>query len=193
MSGSAPITRLSRICDAVEIVPLEIDQMSDLRHLHALSARRLAAGILSDLEIEAFAAHIYSDTYSMRLSEVVRARRLLGARLDGALVATAGWTPANDAGAVARLLGVFVSPLYAREGIGRLLVEAVEAQALQAGFGVCTVRAPLGAADFFAALGYDIASHGVWPLDREAAIPVAFMRKATARPAAEQPGTVGGG
>lgn len=159
--------------------------MSDLRHLHALSARRLAAGMLSDFEIEAFAAHIYSDSYSMRLSEVVRARRLLGARLDGALVATAGWTPANDAGAVARLLGVFVSPLYARQGIGRMLVEMVETQALQAGFAVCTVRAPLGASDFFAALGYDVASHGVWPLDREAALPVAFMRKVTSRPPTE--------
>lgn len=182
MSGSAPSARADRIADALEIGLAEIDQMSDLRHLHALSARRLAAGMLSDQEIEAFASHIYSDSYSLRLSEVVRARRLLAARLDGNLVATAGWTPANDAGAVARLVGVFVSPLYARQGIGRLLVEAVEVQAMQAGFAVCTVRAPLGAADFFAALGYEAASHGVWPLEREAALPVAFMRRVMARP-----------
>jgi GNAT superfamily N-acetyltransferase len=181
MSSSAPIGRPTGITDALEMAPAEIDEMSDLRHLHALSARRLAAGMLSDGEIEAFAAHIYSDAYSLRLSEVVRARRLVAARLGSTLVATAGWTPANDSGAVARLMAVFVSPLYARQGIGRMLVDTVEVLAQQAGFAVCTVRAPLGAADFFAALGYEAASHGVWPLDRESAIPVAFMRKVTGR------------
>ena len=161
--------------------------MSELRHLHALSARRLAAGMLSESEIIAFANHIYSEAYSARIAEIVRVRRLLAARLDGALVGTAGWTPANDAGSVARLIGVFVSPLYARLGIGRRLVEAVEAEAHQAGFAVYTIRAPLGAAEFFARLGYDVASHGVWPLDREAALPVAFMRKVAPVKSAAKP------
>jgi GNAT superfamily N-acetyltransferase len=179
MSGSSPIAPTDGISDALEIAPAGIDQMSDLRHLHALSARRLAAGMLSEAEIEAFASYIYTEAYSGRLTEVVQARRLLVARLDGALVASAGWTPANDAGAIARLTGVFVSPLYARQGIGRRLLERVETQALQAGFAICTVRAPLGAAPFFARIGYDVASHGVWPIDRDTALPVAFMRKTT--------------
>lgn len=177
MSGSAPTAQASDLARAIEIGPVEIDHMSELRHLHALSARRLAAGMLSEGEIIAFANHIYSEAYSARIAEIVRVRRLLAARLDGALVGTAGWTPANDAGSVARLMGVFVSPLYARLGIARRLVEAVEAEAHQAGFAVYTIRAPLGAAEFFARLGYDVASHGVWPLDRDAALPVAFMRK----------------
>lgn len=166
---------------AVEIGTAEIDEMSSLRHLHASSARRLAAGMLSESEIDAFAAHIYTETYSQRIAEVVQARRMLAARLAGGLIGTAGWTPANDAGAVARLVGVFVAPLHARQGVGRALVEMIEAQARQAGFSMFTVRAPLGAAEFFLHLGYEAASHGVWPLTREVALPVAFLRKTDAR------------
>lgn len=162
---------------SIGIAPVEIDHMSDVRYLHVLSARRLAAGMLSEGEITAFASHLKSEPYSARLAEIVQAKRLMAARLGNALAGTAGWIPANDAGAVARLVGVFVSPLYARLGIGRLLVETVEGHARQAGFGVFTIRAPLGASGFFANLGYEVASHGVWPLDRDTAVPVAFMRK----------------
>lgn len=190
MSGTAPNSLEANLTGAIEIALVDIDQMSDVRHLHAVSARRLAAGMLSEPEIEAFAAYIYSEAYSARLSEVIRAGRLQSARLDGTLIATAGWTPANDAGAVARLIGVFVSPLYARMGIGRRLVTLVETETRQAGYQTFTIRAPLGAAEFFAQLGYHVASHGVWPLTRETALPVAFMRKVMpARPAAKTAAT----
>ena len=187
MSGSAPTAPASDLARAIEIGPAEIDNMSELRHLHALSARRLAAGMFSEAEIASFASYIYSEAYSARIADIVRVRRLLAARLDGALIGTAGWTPANDAGAVARLMGVFISPLYARLGVGRRLVAAVEAEAHQAGFAVFTIRAPLGAAEFFTRLGYDVASHGVWPLDRDAALPVAFMRKIARVASVQQP------
>ena len=151
--------------------------MSSIRHLHASSARRLTAGMLSEAEIAAFALHIYSDAYSARMAEVVHAGRLTAARLHGELLGTAGWTPANDAGSVARLLGVFVSPLHARRGIGRLVVEAAERQARQAGFTVFTIRAPVGAAGFFELAGYEVSSSGVWTLTRDVPLPVVFLRK----------------
>lgn len=184
MTGLMPPKPASTFIDAVVVAPVDIDHMSDVRHLHALSARRLAAGMLSEAEIVAFAQHLYSEAYSARLADIVQSKRLLGARLPDMLVGTAGWTPANDAGSVARLVGVFISPLYAGMGLGRLLIEAVEAEARLAGFANFTIRAPLGASGFFAHLGYEVASHGVWPLDREVALPVAFMRKSdpVARP-----------
>ncbi len=163
--------------EAIEVGRAVIDEMSSVRHLHSISAKRLAAGMLSEPEIAAFVDHIYSDGYSARMADVVAAGRLTTARLSGELVGSAGWLVANDSGAVARLIGVFVSPLYARQGIGRVLVAAAEAQARQAGFGTFTIRAPLGASAFFEHLGYEIASHGVWPLTRETALPVAFLRK----------------
>ena len=177
MTGTTTTTASDLFLRAVELGPASIDDMSSIRHLHAASARRLAAGMLSESEIAAFAEHIYSETYSARIAEAVLSGRLTAARLSGQLIGTAGWTPANDAGAVARLIGVFISPLHAKRHVGRRLVEAAEGQARQAGFTVYTIRAPLGASGFFERLGYGIASHGVWPLTREVALPVAFLRK----------------
>lgn len=182
MTGNSTARAREDLLAAIEVGPAQIDEMSTIRHLHASSARRLAAGMLSEAETEAFAQHVYSESHSSRVAEAVMAGRLIAARLGGDLVATAGWTPANDAGAVARLTAVFVSPLYARNGIGSIVVAAVEAQARAAGFTVFNVRAPLGASGFFERIGYDIASHGVWPISRDVSLPVAFLRKAVTVP-----------
>lgn len=177
MTGTTTSSAAANFHEAVEIGKAVIDEMSSVRHLHAFSAKKLAAGMLSESEITAFAAHIYTEGYSSRLAELVLARRLSAARLDNELLGTAGWTPANDSGSVARMIGVFVSPLYAQRGIGRRLLEAAEGQARQAGFTVFTMRAPLGASGFFERLGYSVASHGAWPLTRDVSLPVAFLRK----------------
>jgi|LNFM01.1.fsa_nt_gb GNAT superfamily N-acetyltransferase len=172
-----PAPALSSIDQAVEISTVPIDAMSALRHLHASSARRLAAGMLSDAEINAFVQHVYSSGYSTRLADVVVADRMVAARMNDELVGSAGWLPANDSGSTARLIGVFVSPLYARLGIGRRVVQTAEGHARRAGFSTFTIRAPLGSSDFFEHIGYHAASHGVWPLTRDVALPVAFLRK----------------
>ncbi len=177
MSTLTPAPVRPSIDHAVDVAVVPIDEMSGIRHLHAASARRLAAGMLSEAEIAAFMQHVYSSAYSTRLSDVVVADRMVGARINGELIATAGWLPANDRGSTARLVGVFVSPLYARLGIGRRVVQAAEQQARRAGFSTFTIRAPLGSKDFFERLGYQAASHGVWPLTRDVALPVAFLRK----------------
>lgn len=176
MSGSSNTDPGASFAAAVELRPLTIDAMSAVRHLQATSAKRLAAGYLSDAEISAFTDYIYGQTYSGRMADVCTAGRLFGAWLDGTMIATGGWVIANDDESIARLVGLFVSPLYAGIGLGRLMVEAVEAQAAQAGFSAYTVRVPVGAAGFFAHLGYQPASYGVWPLTREISLPVAFMR-----------------
>lgn len=165
------------VLQMVEMGLAAIDEMSTVRHLHAASVRRVAAGMLSEAEVRAFAEHIYTEAYSSRMADVVIAGRLTAARISGELAGTAGWLAANDTGAVARLVGVFVSPLYARHGLGRALVAAAEAQARQAGYPTFTIRAPLGASSFFQRLGYQVASHGVWPMTRDVALPVAFLRK----------------
>lgn len=182
MTGNSTARAREDLLAAIEVGQAHIDEMSTIRHLHASSARRLAAGLLSEAETAAFAQYVYSESHSARVAEAVMAGRLIAARLGGELVATAGWTPANDAGAVARLTAVFVSPLYARSGIGSIVAAAVETHACAAGFTVFNVRAPLGASGFFERIGYDIASHGVWPLSREMSLPVAFLRKAVTAP-----------
>lgn len=180
MSATVSSPPADNLLEAVEIGAATIDDMSSIRHLHAASARRLAAGMLTEAETAAFANHMYSEAYSERLAEAVLTARLFAARLAGDLVGTAGWTPTNDSSSTARLIGIFTSPLYAQCGIGRRLLETAEADSRQAGFRIFTVRSPLGASGFFERQGYETASHGVWPLTRDAAIPVAFLRKAHA-------------
>ena len=157
--------------------PITIDELSTVRHLHLMSARRLSASHLSEAELQAFCDHINSDPYTVRLIDQVRQGRLIAATLMDEIVATAGWIPANDSGATARMMAIFVAPLYALHGLGRLVVEAAEAQAAYAGFRVFTHRAPIGAVGFFTRLGYDTASHGVWMLPNDQPMPVGFMRK----------------
>ncbi len=169
----------ARSCPIILPTPraVTVDELSDVRYLHALSVKRLTASHLSEAEVAAFSSHVYSPSYASRLGDVASAGRLLGVFIEGELVATAGWIPANDAGAVARLMAIFVSPLYAGLGLGRLIVEAAESKACQAGFNAFTVRVPVNAIDFFTSLGYQTASNGVWSLGNGVDLPVAFMRR----------------
>ena len=169
--------------DAAVLRAITIDELAGVRYLHDLAIRRLAVSHLTPDELAAFSAYVKSDRYTERLVEQVRNNRLLGAMLMGELVATSGWVPANDSGAVARLMAVFVHPLYVQTGLGRLVVTAAEVQAQRAGYKVFTIRAPIGAVGFFARLGYEVASHGVWTLPPSQAMPVGFMRKVAAEPA----------
>lgn len=52
------------------------------------------------------------------------------------------------------LLGVYVDPGYAGRGIGRMLLDAVEARARNEGLDVLTVFAALNAAGFYEACGF---------------------------------------
>lgn len=181
MSDPSPPRPEMALADAATLRPVSIDELSSVRHLHAGSVRQLAAGHLSEGELGAFAHYVRSERYADRLIEAVQNGRLVAAELMGSVVATAGWVAANDAGATVRLMAVFVSPLYAHKGLGRLVVDATEAEARRAGYSTFTVRAPIGSIGFFERLGYDVSSHGVWPLPPEQAVPVGFLRKVIAK------------
>lgn len=166
------------LATAADLRPVEIDELSDVRYIHAGALRSQAAEQLSQEEIEAFVGYVYSESYTERLAEMVRARRLFGITVEGKLTSTAGWMPANDSGATARLMAVFVAPLFSGVGLGRRITLAAEADAAQAGFLAASVRTPIGAVGFFQRLGYDVSSYGVWTLKPDCALPVGFMRKA---------------
>lgn len=163
---------------AAQLRLVEIDELSDVRYIHASALRALSAGQLSEPEIEAFVAHVYSEAYTSMLAETVRARRLFGITVDNMLTCTAGWSPANDSGATARLMGVFVAPMFGGSGLGRLVSHAAENDAAHAGFAAASVRTPVAAVGFFQRLGYDVSSYGVWSLKPDCSLPVAFMRRA---------------
>jgi GNAT superfamily N-acetyltransferase len=162
---------------AAVLRPIGIDELADVRYLHELSVKRLAASHLSEGEVAAFIDYLRSADYTDRLAAIAAAGKLTGACLGGALAGTVGWQPANDGGDVARLVAVFVSPLYSGMGLARRLVLHGEAEASRAGFRTFAIRSPVGSAGFFIGLGYDIASSGAWPIGSGVSLPVSFMRK----------------
>jgi GNAT superfamily N-acetyltransferase len=166
---------------AAHVAPVAVDQLSTVRYIHATAFRISAANQFSAAEIQAFVDHVYSSGYANGLSQSVRDRRLLGAYVGSELVGTSAWLPSDDTGTTARLVSVFVSPLFNGHGLGRQLVHEAEDQATRAGFESFTVRAIGNTMGFFKRLGYEVSSHGVVAVSPEHSLPVAYMRKTPVR------------
>lgn len=149
------------------------DHWSDVRSLHALAFRHLSCPALDPAQCQAFVSHIYAPDYTAAL----QMQDIQFGWYDGRVIGTAGWMPSDDRGTAARITSVFVSPLFARCGIGRRLVAAAEARARTAGFSTFVVRAFQPSAGFFDSLGYVRSSQGVQVVGTENGIPVVFMRK----------------
>lgn len=158
---------------ALTIRPLGVEDWSNVRYIHATSMRFHAARVLSEDEIVAFGAFVYSDAYAAQMARL----SLLGAMIGGELVGTAGWSFGDDSASGARISGLHVRPLFTRLGIGRELLRATEDAARAAGFDSYSARAPLNAIPFFERNGYVITSHGMYPMRPDSGLPVAFMRK----------------
>lgn len=157
----------------LEIRGADPDHWSDVRSLHAQAFRRLACPALDPGQCRAFITHIYAPDYTAAL----QMQDVHAAWYEGRIIGTAGWMPSDDRGTAARITSVFVSPLFARIGVGRRLVGAAEARARAAGFRIFVVRAFQPSAGFFESLGYVRSSQGVQVVGTENGIPVVFMRK----------------
>lgn len=164
------------VIDSVEraqIRALTVDDLSNVRYIHAASMRIQAAQVLSEEELAAFSDHVYSEPYAQALSRT----RLVGAVIDTELVGTAGWSLGDDSGSGVRISSLHVRPLFTRMGLGKLLLAAAEADARAAGFDTFSARATHNAISFFEAQGYVVTSHGTYQLGGTRGLPVAFMRK----------------
>lgn len=176
------------IADRAVLRTVGLDDWSTVRHLHATAFERLAGPMLDQEVVRALKAHMTTAQYT----EALQRESLWAATLDGLLVGTSGWLPSDDTGHSARITSVFVNPMFLRLGIGRLLVRNAEARARAAGFSSFTARAPEAAAAFFAALGYEVTSHGVSQRLGGQAVPVTFMRRGDpARPLPVLPSSAG--
>src|SRR5919108_5150634 len=109
------------VADAAEIRPIGLDDLSDVRYIHAASFRMLAAQYYSPDYVDAFTEQVYEPAYTDGLMAALRRQQLYGAWLEGELVATAGCSSADDGGTEARLRFVFVRPLFTGLGLGRRL------------------------------------------------------------------------
>lgn len=177
------MTELSRIRDpadlsrAIRITRLEIEDLAEVRYIHAAAFRLMASPFFTEEEIIAFTDTITSRDYSDGLVTAMRENQLVGARLERELIGTAGWTYSEDQGETVRLKWLYVRPLFNDCGIGRRLVAEVESRVIQAGFQQISVRSTSAAQGFFERLGYRTTSHGVYNLNAQVGMPVVFMRK----------------
>ena len=163
----------SAMADALELRVLTVDDLSNLRYIHASAFKSLAVSSYPDEELAAFASYVYTPAYA----DLVRGENILAGFLGPEMVATGGWAPADDNGISARIRSVFVRPLFTGIGIGRRMALEAESWARRSGFRSFGARVPLNAVGFFETLGYEVTSHGVQVLPGERGLPVSFMRK----------------
>jgi GNAT superfamily N-acetyltransferase len=173
MTSELKPNELTSPADRMAIKPLGVDDWAGVRYVHTSAFRGLAGTHFSETEVDAFTQYARSQDYADRLL----LENLHTGWLDGELVGTAGWTPADDCGSQARITSVFVRPLFTRMGLGRRLVLDAEARARAAGFQRLCVRATLNCVGFFEKLDYDVTSYGVQAIMSDQPMPVTYMRK----------------
>ncbi len=153
--------------------PIGLDDMADVRYLHASAVKIGGAAYHTTDEIEAYVNRINSTDYI---------RECLNCSLHGIwhehlLIGTAGWCPSNDNRNTARLRKIFIHNFYIGLGLGRAMVEQAENRASNAGFDEFSIRASAISSGFFRHLGYTTSSHGALLLDHGQDIAVTYMRK----------------
>ena len=153
---------------------LSVDDLSTARYIHTASFTGSAPGHYSPDDIEAFNAFVRSPRYA----DLLLGNNAVAAWIDTEMVGTAAWSPGEGRSPTARVVMVAVRPLFTSGGIGRLLVDHIEAEAREAGFQALEVSATLNSVGFFEELGFRIVRGGEWALPLGHEIAVVFMRKA---------------
>ncbi len=176
MSDCGINRHITRLRLPIRLSPIGIDDWSAVRYVHGVAFELLASPYLEPADIELFRARLATPDYTDELMQ----ENLVGAWVDSELAGTAGWRPADDNGASARITSVFVLPVFAGFGIGSQLLADAEARAVQAGFLNFAVRATPNAVGFFETFGYEVSSHGIRQLMPSQDVPISFMRKRAA-------------
>lgn len=157
----------------VEVRHLSIDDLAAVRYVHTAAIADAAPSHYAPAEVKAFREFVRSPLYA----DLLLGNPSYAAWIDNEMVGTAAWSPGEPPSPTARILAVFVQPMFAGGGVGRLLVERIEDEAHAAGYRALNLSATLNAACFFDALGYRVTGEGGWALPSGCEIPVVFMRK----------------
>ena len=158
----------------VAIRPLRDADLDAIGALQEASILALGAARYRRPQLEAWAR--FGWQYRRRLLQedgaffvVERRERLIG---------VGGWSPDGQEAGVAWLRYLFVHPDAARRGIGRRLVEAIEADARACGRTAFRVWSSLNAVAFYTALGYGRVRAGRWPVSGSIEIDYLLLAKA---------------
>jgi GNAT superfamily N-acetyltransferase len=151
-----------------------LDDYSTLRHVQSSAIRALGERSIDASEVSTALETIYSSDYIAHLM----AKSTILAVVNGDIVGTCSWSAGDDRGHAARISGLFVLPLFQGAGIGRHLLEHVEADAARHGYSRFNAIAPVALSGLFTDLDYAITSFGT---SRDVipgvSLQVAFLRK----------------
>ena len=161
----------------LEVRALSVDDLSTARYVVSTAFARGAKDHYSAAEVEAFAEFVRSPHYG----DLLLGNRAYGAWVGSEMVGVAAWSMGEVGSPTARILAVFVHPLFGGNGIGTRLTEYLEVAALTAGHRAVEMSATLSAAGFFEELGFIETRRGTWGLSAGRQMPIAFMRKIGAR------------
>lgn len=153
--------------------PVTIDHIAAIRYVHAEATRACAGHYLGEDDTELLAGAVNSEEYIHNLAN----GKLTGAWVGEEIVGTVGWKTASATPKTARLHMLFVWPLFARAGVGRLLVSHAEAQAHAAGFRSVRARTTAHQAAFFKRLGYVVTAQSALRTASGGRMPIAYLRK----------------
>lgn len=153
------------------------------------SVRALSAGYYTERQIDLSLVHVFGiDT------QIVADGTYFIAEADGKLAGCGGWSkrrtlyggdqtkqgednlldPATEP---ARIRAFFVDPAFARQGIGRMLIDACEAAARAAGFTHMQLGSTLPGVPLYTALGYQPIKEVAEPMPEGEVLPLVIMAK----------------
>lgn len=164
-------------------------QVPALEALIAASVRGLSIGFYTPEQIESALIHVFGVD-----SQLIADSTYFVAELDGQIVGCGGWSkrktlfggdqakeaednlldPNTDA---ARIRAFFIHPDFARRGIGKLLIEACEAAAKEAGFRRLEMGATLPGEPMYRAVGYEVIERFDLPFPNGVVLPLVRMGK----------------
>jgi GNAT superfamily N-acetyltransferase len=157
----------------MEIRALSVDDLSTARYVVGTAFARGAKDHYSHADLEAFTEFVRSPHYA----DVLLGNRTYGAWVGPDMVGIASWSVGEVPGPTARVVAVFVHPLFGRSGLGTRLTEHLEVEAAGDGYRALEISATLNATCFFERQGYLEVRRGNWALPSGPRMPIAFMRK----------------
>ena len=109
----------------LEIRALSVDDLSTARYVIATAFTRAAQDHYVAADIDGFADFVRSPHYG----DLLLGNRAYGAWVGSEMVGVAAWSIGEGRSPTARLLAVFVHPLFSGNGIGTRLTEFLEVEA----------------------------------------------------------------
>jgi GNAT superfamily N-acetyltransferase len=174
---------------SIQIRQTKIEEVAILEQLIAKSVRALSVGYYSSEQIESALIHVFGvDT------QLIADGTYFAAELDGQIVGCGGWSKRKTlfggdqakAGAddlldpatePARIRAFFIHPDFARRGIGKLIIEACETAATEAGFRQLELAATLPGEPMYLAVGYHVLERWTHRLADGVELPLVRMGK----------------